>query len=499
MICYRRTGDRKLVRDRSSCCVTSRNTTATCPAVARPLIVISLFPLELESLLYPIKLQRLRKTTMAIVKENWQTKQSTVVERTTFIFNNEVLSDVKFVVPVPTGESESKKMIPAHKFVLAISSPVFYAMFYGQLAETTDSIELPDCDYESLLELFRFMYTDEANLSGSNVMQVLYLANKYIVPSLAEKCTEYLRDNLKASNVFCILPHAQKFEDKDLEDRCWEVIEKQTEEAVTSDEFVTVERSVVESVVKRERLNVTEVELFKAVDRWATKQRMTHDGDEKRRILGEEIVKAIRFPLMSEREFASFVLDSHVLTFKEVSDMMKHYNGVLESSLPFSQAPRSGLATNRCCRFGKFFPPERDGPWSYASSADCVNFTVNKPIKLYGVQHFGSKGGEYTVSTEVQGTTDGSTFVKQSGVYTSVNDESELYYGFDVQFDRPVCLKENKEYKLVSLIKGPVSWYGGDGQESVKCKGVQFTFRTSNGIRNGTCVTAGQFPALFIG
>ena len=487
------------MRDRSSCCVTS---TATCPAVARPLIVISfnLTREELESLLYPIKLQRLRKTTMAIVKENWQTKQSTVVERTTFIFNNELLSDVKFVVPVSTGESESKKVIPAHKFVLAISSPEFYAMFYGQMAETTDSIELPDCDYESLLELFRFMYSDEANLSGSNVMQVLYLANKYMVPSLNEKCTAYLRDNLKASNVFCILPHAQKFEDKDLEDRCWEVIEKETEEAVTSDEFVTVERSVVESVVKREKLNVTEVELFKAVDRWATKQRMTHDGDEKRRILGEEIVKAIRFPLMSEKEFASFVLDSHVLTFKEVSDMMKHYNGVLESSLPFSQASRIGLATNRCRRFRNFLSPVGEGGWGYSRSIpDCVNFTVNKPINLYGVQHFGSEGGEYTVSTEVQGTTDGSTFVKQSGVYTSVNDETELYYGFDVQFDRPVCLKENKEYKLVSLIEGPVSWYGGDGLETVKYKGVQFTFSTSNGSTNGTSVTGGQFPALIIG
>ena len=435
---------------------------------------------------------------MAVVEENWQTKRSTIVERTTFIFNNKLLSDVKFVVPVSTGESESKKVIPAHKFVLAISSPVFYAMFYGQMAETTDSIELPDCDYESLLELFRFMYTDKANLSGSNVMQVLYLANKYIVPSLAEKCTEYLRDNLKASNVFCILPHAQKFEDIDLEDRCWEVIEKQTEEAVASDEFVTVERSVVESVVKRERLNVKEVELFKAVDRWATKQGITHDADDKRRILGEEIVKAIRFPLMSEREFVSFVFDSRVLTFKEVSDMMKHYNGVLESSLPFSGGSRSSFALHRCRRFRNSFPPETIR-WSYSGSSDCVNFTVNKPIKLYGVQHFGSEGGEYTVSMEVQGATDVSTLVKQSGVYTSVHDESELYYGFDVQFDRSVCLKENKEYKLVSLIKGPRSWFGEDGQESVECEGVQFTFCTSKTGANGTSVTRGQFPALIMG
>ena len=111
---------------------------------------------------------------MAVAEENWQMKRSTLVERTSFILNNKLLSDVNFVVPVSCGETETKKMIPAHKFVLAISSPVFYAMFFGQMAETKNSIELLDCEYESLLEVFRFMYTDKVNLSGSNVMQVLY-------------------------------------------------------------------------------------------------------------------------------------------------------------------------------------------------------------------------------------------------------------------------------------------------------------------------------------
>ena len=45
-----------------------------------------------------------------------------------------------------------KATIPAHKFVLSISSPVFYS----ELAETTDSTEMPDCDYDSVLELFRY-------------------------------------------------------------------------------------------------------------------------------------------------------------------------------------------------------------------------------------------------------------------------------------------------------------------------------------------------------
>ena len=79
-----------------------------------------------------------------IPEENWQTKLSFIAERTKFIFNSELLSDVKFVVALSTDESESKKVIPAHKFVLALSSPVFFAMFYGQMADTKDSIELPD-------------------------------------------------------------------------------------------------------------------------------------------------------------------------------------------------------------------------------------------------------------------------------------------------------------------------------------------------------------------
>ena len=77
-------------------------------------------------------------------------------------FQQQLLQRYQFVVRKMDGESESKRVIPAHKFVLSISSPVFEAMFYGELAKTKDSIELPDCAYESLLELPRYMYRNAA-------------------------------------------------------------------------------------------------------------------------------------------------------------------------------------------------------------------------------------------------------------------------------------------------------------------------------------------------
>ena len=444
----------------------------------------------------------IKRISMATFDDNWQTKRPTISKRTKFIFNNELLSDVKFVAPASNSESErrkSQKSIPAHKFVLAISSPVFFAMFYGEMAETARTIELPDCDYESLLELFRYLYSDEVNLTGSNVMQVLYLAEKYLVPSLADKCTKFLREHLKASEVFSILPQAQKFGDKDLEELCWDVIERHTGEAVTSDEFVTLKRSVVESVVKRERLNVKEVDLFKAVDRWASKeverQGLTPDGEVKRKILGEEIVKSVRFPLMSQKEFAAVVFDLDILTKKEIGLMFKHYSDVhFKSPLPFMASPRI-WPFHRCYRFAIVNPPRGStGPWIHdGRNPYTLKLTVNKPVKLCGVQHFGSEGGQYTASLEVKDARSGCSLVQQSVSCSSVKDEKHAFYGFDVMFNYPVSLEQDRVYKIVSIAKGPVSWYGENREESDDFQGIRFSFDFS-----GTTTNRGLLPAFLV-
>lgn len=133
--------------------------------------------------------------------------------------------------------------------------------------------------------------------------------------------------------------------------------------------------------------------------------------------------------------------------------------------------------------------------WGYTSSKpDRIFFTVNKPVILHGVQHFGLKGGKYTVSTEVRDSTDGSIPGTKSGSYLSVKAETDSYYGFDVEFHSPVCLEANREYELVSLIKGPPSSSGREGEIIVDCQGVQFTFRSPGDGR--TCDKRGQFPAF---
>ena len=107
---------------------------------------------------------------MASFQENWLAVKDSIGKRSIFMFNNDLLSDVSLVVPASSDEDEpkakkTKMAIPAHKFVLSMCSPVFFAMFCGELAEKTDSVELPDCEYEGVLEMLRYMYGGEAELN----------------------------------------------------------------------------------------------------------------------------------------------------------------------------------------------------------------------------------------------------------------------------------------------------------------------------------------------
>lgn len=142
---------------------------------------------------------------------------------------------------------------------------------------------------------------------------------------------------------------------------------------------------------------------------------------------------------MSQKEFASFVPDCNILTLKEVGDMMRFYNGVLTTPLPFLRVPRSGPLC-RCCRFREASHPSDVA--TEVSFACIVSVVTSKTIYLHGVQLFGSEHGEYNVSVQVL--QDETSLLKQSGTYVSQKNKANtiLYgsteasrlpgYGFDV-------------------------------------------------------------------
>ena len=445
---------------------------------------------------------------MAVFEEEWQSKRASIKERGIFMLNNDFLSDVSLVVRASSDENDAKKSkmaIPAHKFVLSICSPVFVAMFCGEMAEKSDTIDLPDCEYEGVFEMLRYLYSEEVKLNESNVMQVLYVAKKYILPSLAEECIDFLKRNLDLANVFCVLSHAQQYEETSLVDRCWQVIDRETEEAVQSEGFASIERPLLEAIVSRDSLTIREVELFKAVDLWATKecdrQGLTADGKVKRRILGEQIVKGIRFLAMEEREFADVVLDSKILAEEELCNLVKNFNGVLTAPVSFSENRRAGSCQS-CRRFEYFEPSdEEDGGWSYEEDrADCIKFSVDKDVLLHGIRLFGSKNNSYFVSMKVKDCQNKESLFSSGERFTSVPlpYKPEKIDGFDVMFE-PFVLRKDNKYVVKALIEGPNSGFGIAATNKVQCHGVTFHFEDfkSNKNNNSTNHLCGQFAEFF--
>ena len=437
---------------------------------------------------------------MASFQGNWLQVDDHIKQRAIFMFNNDLLSDVNLVVGASIDESlesapkKSKMAIPAHKMVLAVCSPVFFAMFCGDLAERSESVYLPDCEYEGVLEMLRYIYGGEPELNESNVMQVLYVAKKYLVNSLAVKCIEFLRGNLDTANVFCVLSHAQQYGEKILVDQCWEMIDLETEDVVKSDGFVTIERSLLEALVKRDSLSISEVDLFQAVDLWATnecqRQGLPSDANVKRSILGEKIVKEIRFPVMKEKEFASVVLDSEILNPQEVVAMVKHFNSVSSLPVGFRENRRPGPYLS-CLRFSGIQPNLHR-----FSGEQNIVFYVNKDIVIHGIRLFGSGNTEYDVTLDVIKYPRGAVIVYKSGKFSSafVGGKAYCYSGVDVMFD-PVNLKKGVPYLVKVDINGPESHAGINGVREVTSHGVTFSFK-SCALSSTTCLW-GQIAGFF--
>jgi BTB/POZ domain-containing protein 3/6 len=123
--------------------------------------------------------------------------------------------------------AEQVQTIPAHKYVLATGSSVFYAMFFGGLAENKSEISVPDVEPSAFLTMLRYLYCDEIQLEADNVLATLYVAKKYIVPHLCRACVNFLEMSLSAKNACLLLSQSRLFEEPDLMQRCWEVLDAQ--------------------------------------------------------------------------------------------------------------------------------------------------------------------------------------------------------------------------------------------------------------------------------
>ena len=223
------------------------------------------------------------------------------------------------------------------------------------------------------------------------------------------------------------------------------------------------------------------------------------NGEVKRRVLEETVVKAIRFPVMKLRDFSAVVLNAKILNLDEVTRLVQFFTSSLATEVGFPATSRTGVATKQigtCCRFGKI---DFDA-WGYSGSPDFLVFSVNKEILLHGPCLYGSSNNWYSVDLKIMNPVEMTTLVQMTGKFKSklIYHGKSSYYGFKVNFDKPVRVKKNSSYEIEAKLSGPPSCRGLSGLHEVETSGVKFTFNDSlHFLRsNRTSIAIGQFPQL---
>ncbi|XP_022907398.1 BTB/POZ domain-containing protein 6-B isoform X2 [Onthophagus taurus] len=421
---------------------------------------------------------------------NWQATKPTVRERNAAMFNNDLMADIRFIV----GSPGMTQVIPAHKYVLATGSSVFYAMFYGGLAECKEAIEVPDVEPSAFLTLLKYLYCDEIQLEADTVLATLYVAKKYIVPHLARACVNYLETSLTEKNACLLLSQSRLFEEPDLMQRCWEVIDAQAEMALKSEGFVDIDISTLESVLGRETLNCKEMNLLEAALNWAGAECIRQDVEptpqNKRSVLGDALY-LIRIPTMTLEEFANGAAQLGILTQQETIDIFFHFTASNKPSLQYPIKPRTGLKSQVCHRFQSC--AYRSNQWRYRGRCDSIQFSVDHRIFVVGFGLYGSSNGaaDYNVKIEL----------KRLGRILAENNTKFFSDGssntFHVYFDNPIQIEPESFYTASAILDGAeLSYFGQEGMSEVTVGSVTFQFQCSSESTNGTGVQGGQIPEL---
>ena len=428
---------------------------------------------------------------------NWQSTKSSIKERLAFMFNNELMADVHFLM-VLGKDLDQNIVIPAHRFVLSISSSVFDAMFNGQLSDPSAedvTIEITDIEPAAFLNLLRFFYTDQVTLCPETVMATLYAAKKYAATLLEIACVDYLKKNLNGDNACMLLAQARLFDEPQLAALCLEVIDRSTAEAVSAESFTEIDYETLCIILQRDSLEIKESNLYSSVLRWAqaecSRQNVSATPENQRKVL-DRALELIRFPLMSVEEFANGPAQSNLLSDRELVQMFLYFTAKPTPSVSFHDTPRSCPSTKEesVCRFGRV-----EKRWGYSGHTDRIRFTANRKVFLVGFGLYGSINGTAKYFANIQLLNSDLRLVlgENDAIYSTDGTSST----FKVAFKEPVEILPNVSYTACATIQGPDSYYGSRGMRRVVNGKTMFQFFYNAGNNNGTSVEDGQIPVLY--
>lgn len=212
-------------------------------------------------------------------------------------------ADVFFVFNRTDQECE---LVPGHKSVLSIISPVFDSIFYGPAAKDGD-INIDDASPEVFKEFLQFFYVSAVRLTIRNYLNVMNLVRKYKLEECVDSCREVCELSLTVDNMCWGYKLAILFNNEDLERFCEEFICKNPYRIFRSSSFLNCERNVLRCILQFDAMNCDESVIFDGCMAWAKAACIRCGIDDTnagniRNVLGDSFYE-IRFGEMAIKDF----------------------------------------------------------------------------------------------------------------------------------------------------------------------------------------------------
>ena len=199
----------------------------------------------------------------------------------------------------------------AHRVIVAAGSPVFHAMLYGNMKESSQKeIELTNIDSSTLKMLLSFIYSGHVRTNLMDCVELLRAADYFDIKELKTMCLDMVKEKLFDIGfddlIYNITTLAIRYQLDSLLDVCVTHIEIHIEEVIDCSWFGSLPLSVLTVLVKSSNLEVRELDLFLAVAEWCKQQHNGNDDDIK------PLFKQIRYPLIPRSHLIEKVLPTNM-------------------------------------------------------------------------------------------------------------------------------------------------------------------------------------------
>ena len=193
--------------------------------------------------------------------------------------------------------------VGAHRAIVAAGSPVFRAMLYGNMKESSQKeIELPTTDTATLNKLLTFLYTGKIKVDSKCVIKILDAAHYFDIAPLETMLVNFIKSSLGVVNVFPIVAIATSKKFDQLLEHCLKYMHDQADEVVRHESFNSLSSEVILLFCKSSDLKIREIDLFTGVAKW-----YEHNQDQVPENVVKSIFQEIRYPLIPKVDLVNIV------------------------------------------------------------------------------------------------------------------------------------------------------------------------------------------------